>query len=286
MRIAARILLLTFGLACPPLLLADEPTSGGEQSALAQIRALSWVKGPATVTVAGNSTLAVPDGYAFLDAANTKKFLEINQNLASGTEVMVAPLSLDWSAYLEFDAAGYVKDDEKIDAAALLRTLKESTEQSNAERQRRGWAVIHVVDWATPPAYNAQTKRLEWATVLQSEHGQSANFFTKILGRRGYTTVQMVASPEDLGTAQVALNGVLQGYRFNGGDTYAEWKPGDKVAEYGLAALVVGGVAAVATKKGFWAVAAGFLATAWKAIVAAVVAAGAWLKSRFSSKKA
>jgi len=42
----------------------------------------------------------------------------------------------------------------------------------------------------------------------------------------------------------------LAGYRFNSGDTYSEFKSGDKVATYGLAALIVGGGAAVAAKSG------------------------------------
>jgi uncharacterized membrane-anchored protein len=40
---------------------------------------------------------------------------------------------LDWSAYLSFEDEGYVKDDEQIDAAALLQTLKDGSEQSNKE---------------------------------------------------------------------------------------------------------------------------------------------------------
>ena len=255
------------------------------QQIIAQLRALKWVKGPTTVPIAGNSKLVVPQGYVFLDAQNTDKYLELNQNLSSGREVMIAPASLDWSAYLAFDDEGYVKDDEKIDAAALLKSLKESTEDANSERRQRGWPELHIVDWAVPPAYNSTTKRLEWATTLRADGGESVNFFTKVLGRRGFTSVVLVSAPQDLRSAETGLNAVLDGYSFNAGETYAEWKPGDKVAEYGLAALVLGGAAAVATKKGFWAVLAGFFASAWKLIVAVVVGAGAWLKSLFKKKE-
>lgn len=263
---------------------ADELTPD-QQNFINELRKLHWVKGPTSVTVAGNSTLAIPEGYVFLQAGETKKFLELNQNLASGREVMVAPSSLQWEAYLEFASEGYVKDDEKIDADELLKTLKDNTEAANEERRKRGWPALHVVNWSVPPAYNRQTKRLEWATLLESEGGRSANFFTKVLGRRGFTSVQMVASPDELTVARADLNNVLGGYGFNAGETYAEFKPGDKVAEYGLAALVVGGAAAVATKKGFWAVLAGFFAAAWKAIVAVVVAALASIKRLFGRKK-
>ncbi len=249
-----------------------------------QFAALKWVKGPATEMIAGNSTLVVPEGYVYLDRADTKKFLELNHNLGDGQEVMVAPIYGGWTAYLEFDDGGYVKDDGKIDGAALLKSLQENTEAANEARQKRGWEPLHVTGWATPPAYNGTTKRLEWATVLSSNGHDNVNFFTKILGRRGHTSVVMASSTQTLQASEASLNQLLEGYTFTGGETYAEWKPGDKVAEYGLAALILGGAAAVATKKGLWGVLAGFIAAAWKAVAAAAVAVVAWLRARFAKK--
>jgi uncharacterized membrane-anchored protein len=260
--------------------------SAEEQAYVDKLRALKWVVGPATVDVDGNSQLTVPEGYRFLNKAETSKFLELNQNLSSGTEVMIAPASLQWSAYFSFADEGYVKDDEKLNAAAILKSLQEATEASNAERRRRGWPELQLVDWAIPPAYSSTTRRLEWATLLQSEGRRSVNFLTKILGRRGYTTVVLAASPEGLPAAQTALNSLLSGYRFKSGDTYAEYRPGDKVAEYGLAALVLGGAAAIATKKGLWAVLASALAAGWKFLAVGIVAVGAALRRFFTGKKA
>jgi uncharacterized membrane-anchored protein len=94
----------------------------------------------------------------------------------------------------------------------------------------------------------------------------------------------MVAGVESLAKAEAELNEVLKGYTFSEGEKYAQWVPGDKVAEYGLAALIVGGAAAVATKKGFWAVIASALAAGWKIAAAAVVGAGAWLRNLFKKK--
>jgi uncharacterized membrane-anchored protein len=264
----------------------SEPQSAEQKAFIEGVRALDWIKGPATVTAEGSAKLTIPDQYVYLDARNTAKFLELQHNLSNGREVMVAPRNLQWQAYLEFADEGYVKDDEKIDAPALLRTLKENTENANAERQRRGWGVLHLVDWATPPVYNTTTKRLEWATILESQDGRAVNFSTKILGRRGYTSVIMVTDPANLSAAESSLDTVLTGYQFNPGETYADWRSGDKVAKYGLAALIVGGVAAVAAKKGLFSVLAGFLAVAWKFIAAAAVAAVAWLRRLFAKKQA
>lgn len=264
---------------------AAQPAASPEQQAMLKaLSALNWVKGPTSVPVAGNSTLAVPEGFVFLDVANTDKFLELNQNFPGGNEVMIAPEDLQWSAYLSFSDEGYVKDDEKIDAAELLKSLKEGTEESNPERRRRGWGELHVLNWAVPPAYNTTNKRLEWATVLQSDGGRSVNFSTKVLGRRGHTSVVLVSAEEDLAGARPQLEKVLAGYSFNQGDRYADWVPGDKVAEYGLAALVLGGAAAIATKKGFWAVLGSFLAAGWKFIAAGLVALGAGIRKFFGGK--
>lgn len=260
---------------------AASPQQTAYNKALAE---LNWVKGPSTAQLAGNSRLVIPEGFVFLDVANTDKFLELNQNIPGGNDVMIAPESLQWAAYLSFSDEGYVKDDEKIDADALLKTMKEGTEESNQERRRRGWRELHVVSWAIPPAYNSTNKRLEWATVLQSDGGRNVNFSTKVLGRSGHTSVILVSSEEDLAAARPQLEQVLAGYSFNEGSRYADWVPGDKVAEYGLAALVLGGAAAIATKKGFWGVLATFFAAAWKFIAAGVVALAAGVRKFFGRK--
>jgi uncharacterized membrane-anchored protein len=270
--------------------LAGEPApatpgeTAAEQAYYKALDALHWVAGPTTVSIPGKSQLVVPQDYVFLDSANTDKYLELNRNLASGSEVLVAPSNMHWVAYLSFADEGYVKDNDKIDAAELLKALQEGTEQSNEERRKRGWPELHLIDWAVPPAYNASNKRLEWATVLEAEGNRNVNFSTKVLGRRGHTSVILVTGVDELGPARPELESVLAGYSFKSGETYADWVPGDKVAEYGLAALVLGGAAAIATKKGFWAVLGGFLAGGWKLLAAGGVAAAAGLR-RFFGKK-
>lgn len=263
-----------------------ESASAAEEAYNKAMASLNWVKGPAKVDTAGKSQLSIPEGFVFLDQKNTDKFLELNQNLASGEEVLVAPSDMHWVAYLSFEDDGYVKDEDKIDAAALLKTLQEGTEQSNEERKSRGWPALHIIDWAIPPAYNKDNKRLEWATVLESEGRRNVNFSTKVLARRGHTSIILVSSEQDLAASRPELETVLGGYNFKQGETYADWVPGDKVAEYGLAALVLGGAAAVATKKGLWAVLGGLLATGWKFLAAGVVAAGAGLRKFFGKKRA
>jgi uncharacterized membrane-anchored protein len=262
----------------------ESPRSEAEKAYYKAVESLNWVRGPTTVDVPGKSRLVVPDGYLFLDTADTDKYLELNQNIPGGDRVMVAPKGMPWAAYLSFSEEGYVKDDEKIDAAELLKAMQSGDEAQNAERKRRGYPPLHVVGWAVPPEYNSANKRLEWATLLESEGRRNVNFSTKVLSRRGHTSVILVSGVDELTAARPELEQVLAGYSFNTGETYAEWVPGDKVAEYGLAALVLGGAAAIATKKGLWAVAAAFLLKGWKLLAIGGVAAAAIARKFFGKK--
>lgn len=248
---------------------------------------LAWQIGPTTAEIGDKATIRVPDGYGFLGAADTKKFMELNHNLASGREYLLAPKKFTWFALFEFDPVGYVKDNETIDADEVLRSVRKGTAQSNEERRKRGWDTMSVVGWEFPPQYDRQAKLLEWALIGKDDrtNDRVINYNTRILGRTGVMSVVIVAQPAALNQAVAEFKGLIGGYQYVGGERYAEYRKGDKVAEYGLAALIAGGAAAVATKKGFWALLAGFFATAWKFIAAGAVAVLAAFKRLFQKKQ-
>lgn len=78
----------------------------------------------------------------------------------------------------------------------------------------------------------------------------------------------------------------LPGFTFNDGDRYADFRPGDHVAEYGLAALVTGGAAAVAAKKGVFAAIGIFLLKMWKLLLVAMAGGFAAIRKFFGGKGA
>src|SRR3546814_4044586 len=78
------------------------------------------------------------EGYAFLDAEGAARFNEIAENPPTGVnEYVVAPTDLRWVAFFSFNEVGYVKDDEKLDPDDILSSIREGTEASNIERERR-----------------------------------------------------------------------------------------------------------------------------------------------------
>ena len=123
------------------------------------------------------------------------------------------------------------------------------------------------------------------ATPLTGSATLTVNVTTKILGRSGYTTAILVSNPETLDKDLIDFKIALKNFDYVSGEKYSEWKQGDHVAAYGLGALVLGGAAAVASKKGFFAVILGFIAASWKFVAVALIAGLGWIKSLFSRKK-
>jgi uncharacterized membrane-anchored protein len=232
---------------------------------------LKWQLGPATQSIDGKATLKIPEKYGFLNKEETKKYSDLAQNPSAGLDSLF--ISDIWEAYFHFESIGYVKDNETIDADEVFNRYKEGTRLSNEERRKKGWATIELDGWYLKPHYDSDKRLLEWAFLAtqSGENSQIVNYHTRVLGRTGVMNVTLVASPANIGKAIVDFKEKLNGFEFNAGEKYTEFKQGDKIAEYGLAALILGGAAAVATKKGFWAVLAGFFAAAWKLIFIPII---------------
>jgi uncharacterized membrane-anchored protein len=205
-------------------------------------------------------------------------------NMPSPDHYLLSSPTAGWWSVFSFNPVGYVKDDEKIDADALLSQMKAGDGPSNEERKRLGLKPLYTVGWHVAPHYDTATKRLEWGLKVQSEGTISLNYTVRLLSRTGVMSATLVSSPETLDADVRSFKAALQGYEFNSGERYSEFKPGDHVAEFGLAALIAGGAAAVATKKGLWAVLGGFFAAFWKLLAGGAIALGAWLTSKFKKK--
>ena len=247
-----------------------------------ELQKLAWQKGPGEGVIGAKAKVGIPQGYAFLDDKGTRRFLELMGNPPRDGHYLIAPADLDWFAVFSFDPVGYVKDDEKIEADALLKSLKESDAPGNEERKRLGMEPIYTDGWHVPPHYDTGTKRLEWGMRLRDEKGRlHVNYTSRLLGRSGVMSAVLVSSPQSLAEDMKAFNAMLAGYDFVPGEKYAEFKAGDRIAEYGLGALVLGGAAAAAAKAGWLK----FLGKFWIVIVAALAAAWGFVKRFFFGRK-
>jgi len=237
--------------------------------------------GPCNVALGDQAELTVPEGMIFANGDGARRLLEDGQNLTSGREVgMVTTMDFHWQVFFEFDATGYVKDDEKdsLDADALLEHYHDGVAASNEERERRGWEKLELVGWHKAPFYDTKTNNLTWSLLLKGGEHRTVNWSTRLLGRGGTMNVDLVLSPDRVDAVLPQFESLLAGFRYVSGKTYAEFRAGDKIAEVGLMALVAGGAGAVAFKTGL-------LAKFWKFIVGGIIAVAALFKRIFGFGK-
>lgn len=258
-----------------------EAREDAEAKARAKVEAFGWTRS-GKAKIGSNAEIDLPEGLQLTGADGAKKLLQMFGNLASGQDLAILSSNdLSWWATFQFEADGYVKDDEKdkIDADAILATKREEQDQGNRQRTAKGLNALTLTGWAVPPFYNEATKSLEYglrvAAKGREQEGESVNYNTKILGRRGWMDVQLVCDPDQLEPSLAALRGALNGFHYLSGETYAEYRKGDKVSEYGIAALLGAGTLAVAAKTGL-------LAKFWKVIVVAFLAVAGVIKKVWS----
>jgi len=273
---------LTFGQNNRKKKAAPSPSPSPEEASSWQdLDGVNFTKGPSTGELGKTARVKVPEGYVFADGKDTRILMESMQNPTTNKELgFVAPADEGWYIVFEFDPVGYVKDDEKdsLDANALLASIKEGTAHGNTERIRRGWPTLSIIGWETPPRYNEETHNLEWAVKLESEGQTGVNHNTRLLGRGGVMEVTLVVAPDRLAETLPKVKTLLSGFEFAEGEKYNQFRPGDKMAAYGLTGLIAGGGVAVAAK-------AGLFKWIWKGLVAAAVGIAALFKRLFSREK-
>jgi uncharacterized membrane-anchored protein len=246
---------------------------------------LEVLKGPATAKLGAVAQIELPVGFSFVDGKTTRALMKASGEPTSGHELgLLMPTNADWSVIFEFSDIGYVKDDDKdkLDAEKLLKAIKAGTEAANKQRERAGNPPLIIVGWEQPPKYDERTHNLEWAIRATSDGRPLLNYNTRLLGRKGVMEVVLICKPDELTTTLLAFKTLLTDYKFRSGESYAEYRPGDKVAKYGLAALVLGGAAVGAAKLGLLGPLILFFKKAWKLVVVAFVAVVGFFKKMFA----
>lgn len=250
--------------------------------------------GPADVKLGTQATLKLPDGYVYVPTKESGKLLEAMGNRAGdsllGTVWPDGKSDEQWFVVVRFVGEGYIKDDDAKDwnADELLQSLKDGTEEVNKERETRGIKPIEVVGWVEKPHYDGVSHQLVWS-VASKEKGQpdtahqGINYNTYALGREGYVSMNLVTDRAMIEQYKNKATALLTALTFDDGKRYADFNGStDKVAAYGLAALV-GGIAA--KKLGLLAVLGVFFVKAWKIAAVAVVAGAGAVTKLFKKRK-
>jgi uncharacterized membrane-anchored protein len=249
-------------------------------------------RGPRSVSLRDQATLKLPEGYGFVPTREASELMEAMGNDVGPDFIgLIMPLAedQDWIVSVDFDPAGYINDEDARHwkADELLSNLKEGTEAGNARRIKLGIAPLEVTRWIEPPSYDSATQRLVWSAEARDKGApagadNTVNYNTYVLGREGYVSLDLITTASAVEAQKPMAKRLLGEVAFVDGKRYADFDAStDKVAAYGLAALV-GGVAV--KKLGLLAVIGAFLAKSFKLIVVGVVAIGAAIRKFFSRK--
>lgn len=293
-----RILFILLACLIPARLLADQTVfDRSERLAEAKKLAAGLKLQSGDITLGDNlAKIALPSDFFYLSPEDTDTVLvKIWGNPPQRKHLgMIVPADFDalsgdtWSVAVDYEEDGYVKDDDaaKIDYAALLAHMKKSVAAENSQREKAGYRSIELIGWATPPHYDSATHKLYWAKEFKfgDSPRHTLNYNIRILGRRGVLVLNIIASMDQLQEVEASAPTILKMVDFQPGHRYADFQPDtDKVAAYGIAALVAGGIAA---KAGFFKVLwVGILALK-KFIIIGIAAVIAFFKRLLAKRKA
>jgi len=250
------VLVSALALAVPALRVAaapPAPTPSDEAQANTQGEAdspetLPWKPGPAALEIGHGVQLQLPADYQFLGQPEAGQLMTKLGNLYNDNLLgVVVPSSgdVDYFITMRYDEEGFIKDDENLDGDEILASIREGEEDYNAERKKAGFPAIHAEGWQEKPHYEKSKHQVIWGLTLSSADApedHSVNYNTRVLGRKGYVSVNLVTDVANLAAHKPAASAILAGTSFISGQRYDDFDPkSDKVAEYGLTGLVLGG---------------------------------------------
>lgn len=254
---------------------------------------LNPVEGPKEIDLGDQGTLKLPAGYVYLTPGDAAALMTYWGNPGPHKLlglVMSAAEKDSWAISLKFRNEGYVKDEDakSWNADELFKSVKEGTEASNEQRKKLGGGELQVIDWVQKPSYDVATHRLAWGmraeSIQDGQRDESVNYHTYVLGREGFIEMNLMTDSKSLAVARPRADELLAATSFGPGKRYEDFSEAtDKVAQYGLAALVAGGVA---KKLGLLATLGLLFAKFWKIALVGLALFGGAIGKLFKRKPA
>lgn len=294
MKIRLTVLLLVGLLAANFSLCAQDDTNQLPAQIITLLKNLKYQQGEIDLHN-GLAKLTVPKEFNYLGPDDAETVLvKLWGNPPSDVKPLgllipagMTPLSSNvWVVTIDYSEDGYVKDTDAatINYDKLLKQMQQGLAEENKTRHEKGYPTITLVGWAAPPHYDAATHKLYWAKDLkfEGETNDTLNYSIRMLGRKGVLELNAIAGVDQFPEIDHQIPKILGMVDYQQGNRYADFDPKtDKVAKYGIAALVAGGVLAVAAKAGFFKLLLVGLLAAKKFVVIGAIAVAAFFKKLF-----
>jgi uncharacterized membrane-anchored protein len=294
--------LIALGLICGSAV-ADE-LNPEQQALVTKLRTIKSSLHPETGDIkipSANVTIHLGDEYYFLPPDEARNVLVNAWNnpasAANGELGMIFPKGSNfwdekgWAAVVTFEPSGFISNSQysQSDFDDAAKAMRDTEDASNEARKKAGAVPIHFVGWAQPPQYDQQNHTVIWARDLHfgAADVDTLNYDVRVLGRRGYLSLNMVSEMPELETIRQDAQELRARAEYEPGSRYEDFNMAtDKKSALGIAGLVAAGAGVVlAQKLGLFAAAALFLKKAVVLVIAALAALAGWVRNLFSRKE-
>jgi uncharacterized membrane-anchored protein len=278
-----------FAQPAPP----SEASRKAELAAAWEAASKAGSSGPSDVALIDQATLKLQAKYFFVPKAEAARALRALGNVVNDTDLIgliVGERQSDqWIVVIRYIKEGYIRDDDarNWNADELLKNIKEGVEETNKDRVARGFPEMQVIGWVEPPGYDDATYRLVWSMLAKDKDQadnvpKGINYNTYALGRDGYFSLNLLSNSARIANDKTAAHELLADLDYNTGKRYEDFSATtDRIAEYGLAALI-GGIAV--KKLGLLALGAALVLKFAKPIFVGVALVGAGVMRFFRRK--
>lgn len=275
------------------LLLGQETYEGELQQAISAAEKV-MITGPKTIEIFDQATLELPAKFVFIPNPEASNIMRaMGNSVGEGFNGLIMPESADtwWFITVNYTDAGYIKDDDakNWNTDEMLQNMKENAEHVNEERAKRHIPEVDVAGWVQTPMYYNDSHEVIWSVATKAKgvpdnQAEGVNYNTLVLGRQGYISLNLITALSSVEALKPTSKTLIDQLHFSDGKKYSDVNLAtDKIAEYGLAALITG----VAAKKlGLIALIAAFLVKFGKVIAITLFGGGYWYKKRKAKQKA
>jgi uncharacterized membrane-anchored protein len=202
--------------------------------------------GPSDVTLLSQATLHIPKGANFVPQPQAGAWAMASGYGKDGDLIgIVVPSSEEnWITFIDYHDNVRIADGEAGDwnADTLLANLRASTEQGNAERQKRDEPQLEVRSWLEKPNYDAAAHKLIWSAVSPERGADdddgSGNVHGYALGRDGYFELTMVSPAGEIASHVPVAKAILAGIQFGIGRRYEDYASSRDTMEKSITALI------------------------------------------------
>ena len=247
--------MLKFILALAVVLGQGFAESSTEQDLQKFEASLDWKEAGNYPLPLSNSTLILPEEHVVLigkDADALRVFWGDSPN--PSIEAISYTAQHTEPVIFSFHSEGYIslEDWSDVDPQALLQSYIENTERENKERKQKGLRSLHVLGWLQEPTLDKETHTVYWAleAVANGDEEHFVNSFALRLGRFGYEELIWITDKKSYISKGGELDLMLKAHSFDKGFRYTDYVSGDKVAAYGIAALVAASIGVKVLKTG------------------------------------